>query len=106
MNIIIEKLNLCEDMKKEIISYCYNKEGYNTEEMNFIKKMKSIPRNIFMNNRIKVELAEWKKYGVAVCWLRGGGVYSPGISIYGGPKQYEKKLLLDAYHENKLLLCR
>lgn len=102
MNIIIDKLNLCEDMKREIISYCYNREGYNIEEINYITKKKSLPRNIFMNNRIKIELAEWKKYGVSVSWLRGGGVYSPGISIYGGPKKYEGRLLMEAYNRKLL----
>jgi hypothetical protein len=104
MNIIIEKLDLCQDLKGVILTYCYNITGYNVEEIICIEKQKTLLRNIFQNNRIKVELAEWYRLGVSVSWLRGGGVYSPGITLYGGPKQYETNLLLDAHNQNKLFI--
>ena len=37
MELIIEKLDLPCDLKKEIYTYCYNELGYTIDELNIIK---------------------------------------------------------------------
>ena len=101
MNIIINKLDLPCDLKNEIYKYSYNNEGYSVNDLNVIKKQKNKKRTQFMKLRIKLELVEWYRMGVAVCWLRpsglagGSGVYGnqhPG-KVYGGGTKAETQYL-------------
>jgi len=96
MNQIIKKFDLPCDMKHVIHSYCYNENGYNYEELNTIENIKKQKKSRFRMKRLCAELWEWKRLGVSVCWLRGGGVYPSRISLYGGPVQYELKCLKNA----------
>jgi hypothetical protein len=93
MNIIINKLDLPCDLKNEIHKYIYNSEGYTVDDLNAIKKQKNKKRNKFMKLRIKLELAEWYKYNVSVCWLRGRGAYGrkAPTSCWGGGTLYESQ---------------
>jgi len=86
MNIIVDKLYLPCDMKREIYKYCYDTKGYTMSHINTIKNIKGSIRNKFMNVRMKLELGNWYKYNVSVSWLRGGGVYGKKnpSSVYGG----------------------
>lgn len=96
MNIIINKLDLPCDLKNEIYKYSYNSEGYTVDDLNAIKKQKNKKRTQFMKLRIKLELVEWYRMDVNVCWLRpglggGSGVYGnqdPG-KVYGGGTKAE-----------------
>ena len=95
MNIIINKLDLPCDLKNEIYKYSYNSEGYTVDDLTAIKKEKNKKRTQFMKLRIKLELVEWYRMGVAVCWLRpgkyGGGVYGKQhpSKVYGGGTKAE-----------------
>lgn len=100
MNIIIKKLDLPCDLKNEIHKYSYNSEGYTVNELTAIKKKKNNKRNKFMKLRIKLELVEWYRMGVAVCWLRsyldrGSGVYGnqQPDNVYGGGTKAETQYL-------------
>jgi hypothetical protein len=86
MNIIVDKLYLPRDMKREIYKYCYDTKGYTMSHINTIKNIKGSIRNKFMKVRLKLELGNWYKYNVSVSWLRGGGVYGKKnpSSVYGG----------------------
>jgi hypothetical protein len=46
-----------------------------------------------MKLRVKLELSEWYKYNVSVCWLRGRGVYGKKhyTSCYGGGTLHESQ---------------
>ena len=90
MNIIVDKLNLPCDMKREICKYYYDELGYTISDINKIKHVKENRRNMFMKLRQKLELAQWYKFNVPVTWLindgRGNGWYgkkSPK-SVFGG----------------------
>ena len=93
MNIIINKLDLPCDLKNEICKYSYNSEGYTVDDLNAIKKQKNKKRTQFMKLRHKLELAEWYKYNVSVCWLRGRGAYGrkAPTSCYGGGTLHESQ---------------
>lgn len=93
MNIIINKLDLPCDLKNEIYKYSYNSEGYTVDHLNAIKKHKNKKRTQFMKLRHKLELAEWYKYNVSVCWLKGGGAYGRKrpTSCYGGGTLHESQ---------------
>ena len=86
MNVIVDKLYLPCDMKREIYKYCYDSKGYTMSHINTIKNIRGNIRNKFMKVRLKLELAEWYKYNVSVSWLRGHGVYGKKnpSSVYGG----------------------
>ena len=112
MDLIIQKLDLPCDLKMEIHNYCYNEIGYTVDEMKQIEIEKQKPRNKFSKLRLKIELSEWYKYNVAVCWLRptGRGVYGKRnpSSVYGGGTRYESRLirefqLVGNYINEKLL---
>ena len=101
MNIIISKLDLPCDIKPIINSYCYNEQGFNTNDLICIEKEKQKKKTKFMKLRHALELREWYYYNVAVCWLRpnGAGVYgtkNPN-SIYGGGTLAESKYLRGIY---------
>jgi hypothetical protein len=98
METIIKKIDLPCDMKGEIYKYCYNEKGYTIEEMEMIEQCKK--KSMWPKKRITVELWTWHKLGVSISWLRGGGVYSPNISLYGGPRNYEKQMIREAFEEN------
>ena len=93
MNIIINKLDLPCDLKNEIYKYSYNSEGYTVDDLNAIKKHKNKKITQFMKLRHKLELAEWYKYNVSVCWLRRGGAYGRKhhTSCYGGGTLHESQ---------------
>lgn len=95
MNIIITKLELPCDLKNEIYKYCYNREGYNVNDLTSIEQEKKKKRTMFMKLRQKLELVEWYRMGTSVSWLKGGGVYgkkSPS-SVYGGGTLAESQYL-------------
>lgn len=78
MNFVINKLDLPDDIKYEINSYCYNKLGYTIEEERKIDKLR---KTNIDNLRIKVELHLWKKMDLSIVWLKPTkngkyGVYS------------------------------
>lgn len=90
MEIIVDKLNLPCDMKREVCKYYYNELGYTIADINKIKHIKRNRRNKFIKLRQKLELAQWYKFNVSVTWLthngRGNGWYgkkSPE-SVFGG----------------------
>ncbi len=93
MNIIINKLDLPCDLKNEIYKYSYNSEGYTVDDLNAIKKHKNKKRTQFMKLRHKLELAEWYKYNVSVCWLKGRGAYGrkQPTNCYGGGTLHESQ---------------
>lgn len=97
MNIVIQKLKLPSDLKNEIYKYCYNTGGYTVNDLIAIEKEKNKKRTQFMKLRLKLELSEWYKYNVAVCWLKptGRGVYGSlnPSSVYGGGTLYESRLI-------------
>lgn len=111
MEIVISKLKLPCDLKNVIYEYCYDKLGYSTSDLLFVEKEKQKSRNKFLKLRLKIELSEWYKYNVAVCWLKppGRGVYgriNPS-SAYGGGTLHESRLLREfqlvhTYIEDKL----
>lgn len=90
MNIIVDKLNLPCDIKREICNYCYDKLGYTNADINRIKHIKRNRRNKFIKLRHKLELAQWYKFNVSVTWLthngRGNGWYGKKSheSVFGG----------------------
>ena len=90
MKLIVDKLNLPCDIKKEICKYYYDELGYTNADITKIKRVKGNRRNKFIKLRQKLELAEWYKFNVSVTWLthngRGNGWYgkkSPE-SVFGG----------------------
>jgi hypothetical protein len=105
MNVVINKLatelNIPCDIENVITSYCYFANGYTVDQMKEIETEKQKPRNKFSRLRLKLELSEWYKYNVSVCWLRptGRGVYGKKnpYSVYGGGTLYESRLLKE-YH--------
>ena len=92
MNIIVNKLKLPCDINMEIMKYCYDDLGYTQSQRECINKLKENRRNKFMKLRHKLELAEWYKMGVALCWLKPDGVYGKNNpngkkdpkKVYGG----------------------
>lgn len=104
MDIIIKKFDLCRDVQGIILSYIYDNLGYTRNELECIEKLKNSRRNIFMNNRIKVELGEWYRLKVSVSWLRCGGVYASWISSYYCPRQYESTLLHEVFSKKQLVV--
>jgi hypothetical protein len=54
-----------EDIINLIISFIYDRRGYNTIEYAINKK-----NNRLRNQRICIELKCWKKLGVSISWLR------------------------------------
>ena len=109
METIISKFNLPCDLKQIIYEYCYDKLGYTINELSFIEKEKQKSKNKFLKFRHKIELSEWYKFNVSVCWLKPDGVYgikSP-TSVYGGGTLYESRLfyeytLVNNYIEDKI----
>ena len=97
INKLVTKLNIPCDIENIITSYCYFANGYTVDEMKQIEFEKQKPRNKFSRFRLKLELSEWYKYNVAVCWLRppGRGVYGSlnPSSVYGGGTLYESRLI-------------
>lgn len=95
MNVIVDKLDLPCDMKREIKGYCINEVGYSGEDLKSIEKIKGKRRNKFMKLRQKLELAQWYTMGVSVYWLHagryGGGVYGKQhpSKVYGGGTKAE-----------------
>lgn len=89
MNIIVDKLNLPCDMKREICKYCYDELGYTIEDLNAIKKEKNKKRNKFMKLRQKLELSKW--------WMSGSLIHALCTRlhkehIYAGGRLKESKL--------------
>jgi len=84
MNVIIKKLDLPCDMKREIYQYCYTSQGDTVDEIMMIAK--GTRRNKFMKLRLKLELGEWYHFNVNVSFLRGGGWYGKkhSRSVFGG----------------------
>ena len=93
MNVIIDKFDLPCDIKREIYKYCYDRLGYTNVDIVRIEHIKGNRRHKFMKLRLKLELAEWYKYNVSVCWLRGGGAYGRKhqTSCYGGGTLHESQ---------------
>jgi hypothetical protein len=93
MNIIIDKFDLPCDIKRELYKYCYDELGYTDADMYRINQIKGNRRQKFMKLRVKLELSEWYKYNVSVCWLRGRGVYGKKhyTSCYGGGTLHESQ---------------
>lgn len=87
MKLIVDKLDLPCDIKKEICKYYYDELGYTNADITKIKRVKGNRRNKFIKLRQKLELAEWYKFHVPVSWLRGGngwyGKKSPE-NVWGG----------------------
>ena len=68
MNIIIKKLDLIDDVKNIIQSFCYYKNGYTIDQIkkiNYIKNSRKID-----SLRIKIELWTWYKSGLSIQWLK------------------------------------
>lgn len=80
MNIIVNKLNLPCDIKKEVYKYCYDELGYTNADINRIKYIRGNRRNKFMKLRQKLELVQWYKFNVSVTWLTHNGI---GNGWYG-----------------------
>ena len=93
MNIIINKFDLPCDIKNELYKYCYDRLGYTVSDITRIKDIKKNRRQKFIKLRVKLELAEWYKYNVSVCWLRGRGAYGrkAPTSCYGGGTLHESQ---------------
>ena len=75
MNIIVDKLNLPYDMKREICKYCYDELGYTTEDLKAIEKITEKKRNKFMKLRQKLELSHWWWSGALIlkrAWYKKG----------------------------------
>ena len=89
MNIIVDKLNLPCDMKREICKYCYDELGYTIEDLKAIEKIKEKRRNKFMKLRQKLELSHW--------WWSGSLIHALCTRlhkehIYAGGRLKESKL--------------
>ena len=93
MNVIIDKFDLPCDIKREIYKYCYDRLGYTNVDIVRIEHIKGNRRHKFMKLRLKLELGEWYKYNVSVCWLRRGGAYGRKhhTSCYGGGTLHESQ---------------
>lgn len=94
MNVIIDKFDLPCDIKRELYKYCYDGLGYTNVDIDRIEYIKGNRRHKFMKLRLKLELGEWYKYNVSVCWLRGGGgAYGrkQHTSCYGGGTLHESQ---------------
>jgi hypothetical protein len=93
MNVVINKLDLPCDIKRELYKYCYDRLGYTVSDITRIKDIKKNIRQKFMKLRVKLELAEWYNYNVSVSWLRGGGAYGRKhpTSCYGGGTLHESQ---------------
>jgi len=87
MNLIVDKLYLPCDIKREICKYYYDELGYTITDINKIKQIKRNRRNKFLKLRLKLELVQWYKFNVPVTWLRGGyGWYGKKSTsnVFGG----------------------
>ena len=93
MNVVINKLDLPCDIKRELYKYCYDRLGYTVSDITRIKDIKKNRRQKFIKLRVKLELSEWYKHNVSVYWLTGGGAYGRKhpTSCYGGGTLHESQ---------------
>ena len=68
MNIIINKLDLIDDIKNVIQSFCYYKNGYTVDQIKKINNIRDNRKVDFL--RIKIELWTWYKSGLSIQWLK------------------------------------
>lgn len=68
MNITIKKLDLIDDVKNIINSYCYCKNGYTIDQIKKINNIRNDRKTDFL--RIKIELWTWYKSGLSIQWLK------------------------------------
>lgn len=94
MNTIIKRFDLPCDIKYVISTFCYNDDGYTSDQIKTIQTIKKKNRRQrFMKLRIKLELAVWYQYNVSVVWLRRRGAYGKKhpSSCYGGGTLHESQ---------------